>query len=128
MRTPLAHFSPTLVSLFAATVLTACGADSSPTRTTQPATPHTGSAVRQRLPHEASAAALAAVFAANDRGIASARALVPPGAPLAPFIEAGAHPSGKDVSGQTFVGLGALVALALLARRVSAPRPVAAPA
>ena len=46
---------------------------------------------------------------------------------LAPFIEAGVHPSGKDVSGQTFVGLGALVALALLARRVSAPRPLAAP-
>jgi len=47
---------------------------------------------------------------------------------LAPFIEAGAHPSGKDVSGQTIVALAALVALVLLARRVSAPRPLAAPA
>lgn len=50
--------------------------------------PNQPSAVRQRLPHDDAQAALAAVFAANERSVMSAPALVPPGAPLAPFIEA----------------------------------------
>ncbi len=42
----------------------------------------------RRLPHEEASAALDAVLAGNAQTIASAPALVPPGAPLAPFIEA----------------------------------------
>ena len=67
----------------------ACGPDSSATRITQPAAPSLGSSTdRQRLPHAEAEAALASVLAANDRATISAPSLVPPGAPLAPFIEA----------------------------------------
>src|SRR5215218_7980022 len=45
-------------------------------------------AARQRLPHADASAALQAVRSANERGVLSGPALVPPGAPLAPFIEA----------------------------------------
>ena len=48
----------------------------------------TASAERQRLPHVAATAALAAVVAGNAQSVAAAPALVPPGAPLAPFVEA----------------------------------------
>jgi len=50
--------------------------------------PKQASAGRQRLSHADAQAALASVLAANQRGVVSAPTLVPPGAPLAPFIEA----------------------------------------
>lgn len=79
----------TLAACFAATCLVACGPDSSPTRIAQPVVPSSQiAAARERLSHGQAEAALASVLAANERGIASAPALVPPGAPLAPFIEA----------------------------------------
>ena len=66
--------------------LAACGQD-------QPVTgvaliPVEPLAVRQRLPHAESQAALRAVLSGNERAIVSAPSLVPPGVPLAPFIEA----------------------------------------
>jgi hypothetical protein len=45
----------------------------------------------RRLPHEEAAAALDAVLAGNAQSIAAAPALVPRGAPLAPFVEARLH-------------------------------------
>src|SRR5215467_13497079 len=74
--------------LLGATVFTGCGPDASGSRSTQPIVATHGPAVRQRLSHVDADAALASVFDANQEGIASAPALVPPGAPLAPFIEA----------------------------------------
>jgi len=67
-------------------VAVACGPDQA---VTEPAR-LSGNArtVRQRLPHSDASAALTAVYSANEQGVASAPALVPPGAPLAPFIEA----------------------------------------
>jgi hypothetical protein len=75
------------VTLLFAAALTACGPDSSASRTTQP-TISAGLSVRQRLANADADAALASVLAANEQGVASAPSLVPPGAPLAPFIEA----------------------------------------
>ena len=77
-----------IVWLFGAAVPLACGPDSSASRITQPAVSAIHSSVRQRLPHAEAQAALASVLGANERGVLSAPALVPPGAPLAPFIEA----------------------------------------
>ena len=45
----------------------------------------------QRLRHHEAAAVLGAVLAGNAQSIAAAPALVPPGAPLAPFVEARLH-------------------------------------
>jgi len=53
-----------------------------------PRAPGAASATLQRLPHADAAAALAAARSANLQIIASAPGLVPPGAPLTPFIEA----------------------------------------
>lgn len=79
----------TLAVCLIATVLVACEADSAASRIGQPVAPSSQiAAARQRLPHAQAEEALAAVLAGNERGIASAPALVPPGAPLAPFIEA----------------------------------------
>ena len=77
-----------IVWLLGAAVVVACDPDSSATRITQPAAPEQASAVRQRLSHADAQAALASVLAGNAQAVASAPALVPPGAPLAPFIEA----------------------------------------
>jgi len=74
--------------LLGATVLTACSSDSPASLITRPTMTSGSHAVRQRLSHADADAALASLAAANDRTIASAPALVPPGAPLAPFIEA----------------------------------------
>lgn len=76
------------VWLFGAVLLVACGPDSSASRITQPAVSPIYSSVRQRLPHAEAQAALASVLGANERGVLSAPALVPPSAPVAPFIEA----------------------------------------
>jgi len=67
--------------------LVACGTD--PTSTGS-ASPHADRASnsRQRLPHAEATVALAAIVAGNAQSVAAAPALVPPGAPLAPFIEA----------------------------------------
>ncbi len=63
----------------------ACSRDASRTDA-WPTSPE--SSFGQRLPHAAAAAALSAVVAGNAQSIVAAPALVPPGAPLAPFIEA----------------------------------------
>jgi hypothetical protein len=69
----------------------ACSPDSNRTETLS-LEPDTPAASRgQRLPHEAASAALDAVLAGNAQSIAAAPTLVPPGAPLAPFIEARLH-------------------------------------
>ena len=78
-----------IVWLLGAAVVVACVPDSSTSRITEPARPPLqGSSARQRLPHAEAQAALAAVLAGNQQAVASAPALVPPGRPLAPFIEA----------------------------------------
>jgi len=78
-----------IVWLLGAAVVVACDPDSSPSRITQPADPPLqASAVRQRLSHADAQAALTSVLAGNEQAVVSAPALVPPGAPLAPFIEA----------------------------------------
>lgn len=89
MNTLFARPSATLAVGLVASILIGCGPDSSASRITRPAAASTRvTADRQRLAHADAEAALAAVFAANERGVASAPTLVPPGAPLTPFIEA----------------------------------------
>ena len=80
--------SRSIVWLLGAAIIVACDPDSSATRITQPAAPVQASAVRQRLSHADAQAALASVLAGNAQAVVSGPALVPPGAPLAPFIEA----------------------------------------
>ena len=74
------------VGLLFSAALVACGPDQ--TITGSPRPPAGPATVRQRLPHVEAAAALGAVLSGNERAVAAAPALVPPGAPLAPFIEA----------------------------------------
>jgi hypothetical protein len=76
-----------LASALLSALIVACGTD--PTSTAAPSR-HSGVASnnRQRLPHAEASAALAAVVAGNAQSVAAAPSLVPPGAPLAPFIEA----------------------------------------
>jgi hypothetical protein len=77
----------TWASVLLSALVVACGTD--PTGTGAP-TRHSGLVPnnRQQLPHAEASAALAAVVAGNAQSVAAAPALVPPGAPLAPFIEA----------------------------------------
>ena len=69
----------------AAALVTACNTDSGTTITEIP-----GSPVRTAggIPHQVAAAALDAVLSGNAQAVAAAPSLVPPGAPLAPFVEA----------------------------------------
>ncbi|HVF40793.1 MAG TPA: vanadium-dependent haloperoxidase [Gemmatimonadaceae bacterium] len=66
-------------------VTTACSPDSAPTATGPSGPPSLGVG---GVPHAEAVAALDAVVAGNSQAVAAAPALVPPGAPLAPFIEA----------------------------------------
>jgi len=76
------------VSILVAVVTTACNTDSVPT-VTAPADLVAGPVYeRGGVPHRQAQAALDAVMDGNAQSIAAAPALVPPGAPLAPFIEA----------------------------------------
>jgi len=77
----------TLTAALLSALVVACGTD--PTSTGS-ASPHADRASnsRQRLPHAEATVALAAIVAGNAQSVAAAPALVPPGAPLAPFIEA----------------------------------------
>lgn len=63
---------------------TACSSDSVPSVTEVPGP----AAIVGGVPNNEAAAALRAVIAGNAQAIAAAPSLVPPGAPLAPFIEA----------------------------------------
>lgn len=66
----------------------ACGPESMPT-TTDPLTPSLNRGVSTNASRHADAQrALEAIFAGNAQSIAAAPSLVPPGVPLAPFIEA----------------------------------------
>jgi hypothetical protein len=67
-------------------VWTACSSDAP--RGGNITAPNSGLANERRSGHPATQAAVDAVFAGNAQSIAAAPALVPPGAPLAPFIEA----------------------------------------
>lgn len=73
---------------FALVVVAACSPDSSPTVTGVAASPATPAANVGGVPNASATAALAAVRAGNAQAIAAGPALVPPGVPLAPFIEA----------------------------------------
>lgn len=76
------------VSIVAMAIVTGCGPDSSPgiTETPDPSLVPVNNA--GGVPSAQAAAALDAVRAGNAQTISAAPALVPPGAPLAPFIEA----------------------------------------
>jgi hypothetical protein len=76
-----------LASALLSALVVACGTD--PTGTDAPYR-HSGIASNNglRLPHAEASAALAAVIAGNTQSVAAAPSLVPPGAPLAPFVEA----------------------------------------
>ncbi len=63
---------------------TACSSDSAPSVTDVPGP----AAIVGGVPNNEAGAALRAVIAGNAQAIAAAPSLVPPGAPLAPFIEA----------------------------------------
>ncbi len=84
----MTRFGRSIPWLFGAAFLAACGSDDAADRITRPSTTAHASAARQRLPHADAAAALDAVRSANERGILSGPALVPPGAPLLPSVEA----------------------------------------
>jgi len=76
-----------LTAMVVSALLAACGTE--PTGTAAASLQSgSASAERQRLPHAEATAALAAVVAGNAQSVAAAPALVPPGAPLAPFVEA----------------------------------------
>jgi len=82
MRSISMHFPLRLAApLLAVTVAAACGPDLS-RESLAPAFDVGG------VPHHAAVAALDGVMAGNAQAIVAAPALVPPGAPLAPFIEA----------------------------------------
>lgn len=76
------------VSIVAIAIVTACSPDSPPTITeaSNPSMVPVGNA--GGVPHQQAAQALDAVLSGNEQAVAAAPALVPPGAPLAPFIEA----------------------------------------
>ena len=88
MCASLQHRAAPLALLLVTITLGACGPDSSTARITQPNVPSPASAGRQRLAHADAEVALAAVLRANEEAVTSAPALVPPGVPLAPPIEA----------------------------------------
>ncbi len=69
----------------AAALVAACSSDSGSAITDIPTSPVNTAG---GIPHGAAAAALEAVKNSNAHAVAAAPALVPPGAPLAPFIEA----------------------------------------
>jgi hypothetical protein len=78
--------SPKVAGLLLALILTvACGPDSGPTATDLASRAGVGSTDAIR---KADRSATEAVFAGNAQSILAAPTLVPPGAPLAPFIEA----------------------------------------
>ena len=67
------------------TLIAACSTDSGTEVTGVPLTPALSAG---GVPHRDAAAALDAVLSGNAQAVAAAPFLVPPGAPLAPFIEA----------------------------------------
>jgi hypothetical protein len=69
----------------AAALAVACNTDSGNTITEVPGSPINTAG---GIPHAAAAAALDAVLSGNAQAVEAAPSLVPPGAPLAPFIEA----------------------------------------
>jgi len=86
---------------FALAVVAACSPDSSPTVTGVAASPATPAANVGGVPNASATAALAAVRAGNAQAIAAAPALVPPGVPLAPFIEATRYVESAEEMRQT---------------------------
>ena len=76
------------IAVLVVAVTTACNTDSAPTVTAPSDSVLAPSYERGGVPHRQAQAALDAVMDGNAQSIAAAPALVPPGAPLAPFIEA----------------------------------------
>jgi len=81
---PVLRRAALVVAVIAAS---ACSPDAAPT-VTEPVIVSAPASNVGGVPHNQAVAALKAVLAGNAQAIAAAPALVPPGAPLAPFIEA----------------------------------------
>jgi hypothetical protein len=75
------------VSAFAVALAAACSTDTAPTSPGSSGSVGTPLYTAGGIPHAEQVAALDAVLAGNAEAVASAHFLVPPGAPLAPFVE-----------------------------------------
>jgi hypothetical protein len=75
------------VAILVIALSVACGPDAMPTNRAIAGPPRSPAGDVGGVPHDRAAAALDAVRAGNAQAIAAAPALVPPGAPLAPFVE-----------------------------------------